>query len=141
MTTKRLEGYPLCSLLSNTLFIIHITRWFKSQVFTNKVPFKKKFWMETYIPIANIFCKSWNTGNWNCWLSPPNRPNQQIKPHPTRWQYPLMNYLALSYCTQSYSVAMWSWFVRFHKKMDTHQLATTLCTSRLFDGFLKPIFH
>ena len=32
---------------------------------------------------------------WNCWLSPSIRLNLQIKPHPTRWQYPLINYRIL----------------------------------------------
>ena len=30
---------------------------------------------------------------WKCWLSPSKEPNQQIKPHPTRWHYPLITYL------------------------------------------------
>ena len=30
---------------------------------------------------------------WKCWLSPCNWPNQQIKPHPTKWHYPLITYL------------------------------------------------
>ena len=33
---------------------------------------------------------------WKCWLSPSNRPNQQIKPYPTRWHYPLITYLTLT---------------------------------------------
>ena len=28
-------------------------------------------------------------------LSPSNGPNQQIKPHPTRWHYPLITYLTI----------------------------------------------
>ena len=30
---------------------------------------------------------------WKSWLSLSNRSNQQIKPHPTRWHYPLITYL------------------------------------------------
>ena len=30
---------------------------------------------------------------WNCWLGPYNRPNLQIKLHPTILQYPLINYI------------------------------------------------
>ena len=48
--------------------------------------------------MANIVCKSWKVVKveikkkfyWNCWLCPYNR---QIKPHPARWQYHLINYL------------------------------------------------
>ena len=39
---------------------------------------------------AEIKKKYW----WKCWFSPSNRPNQQIKPHPSRWHYPpLITYL------------------------------------------------
>ena len=34
--------------------------------------------------MANIVCNSWNKEK---------RLNQQIKSHPTRWHYPLINYL------------------------------------------------
>ena len=30
---------------------------------------------------------------WNYFSGPSNRPRQQIKPNPTSWQYPLINYL------------------------------------------------
>ena len=51
--------------------------------------------------MANIVCKKWflfqdeikKKYYWKCWLSPSNRPNQQIKPHSTTWPYPLITYL------------------------------------------------
>ena len=53
--------------------------------------------------MANIVCKNWSLFQveikkkcyWNCWLGPSNRLILQIKLHPTSWQYPLINYLAL----------------------------------------------
>ena len=47
--------------------------------------------------IANIVCKKVEIKKrcyWKCVLSPSNRPNQQIKPHQTRWHYPLLTYLS-----------------------------------------------
>ena len=54
--------------------------------------------------MANIVCKKCflfqveikKKCYWKCWLSPSNRPNQQIKPYPTRWHYPLITYLTLT---------------------------------------------
>ena len=65
--------------------------------------FKEKISSNLYI--ANIVCKSWKVLKlemkkqcyWKCWLRLSNKLNQQIKPHPTRWHYPIITYLILLY--------------------------------------------
>ena len=50
--------------------------------------------------IAKIVCKSWKAVQveitskclWKCWLRPSSRLDLEIKPHPTRWHYPLINF-------------------------------------------------
>ena len=48
---------------------------------------KKYIWLTLFVKVE-IKKKCY----WKCWLRPSNRLNQQIKPHPTRWHYPLINY-------------------------------------------------
>ena len=61
--------------------------------------------------MGNIVCKTWKVEikkncYWNCWSSPSNRPNQQMKQHPTRWRYPLINYFVLGMTTEC---SIWHW--------------------------------
>ena len=92
--TVRIQGFTklhhlltyVCSLL-RTHF--NIKNGSKLQVI------KKWFWMEPYIwPTLLVKVERKKKSSWNFWLSPSNKPNRQIEPHPTRWQYPLMKYLS-----------------------------------------------
>ena len=80
--------------------------------------FPKNFFLNgNHMSMANIVCKSsflFQVENkkcyWNCWLGPSNRPNQEIKLHPTSWQYPLINYLSWY---QDNTIAV-SWLLTAH---------------------------
>ena len=56
-------------------------------------------WNKELLTLRNFFVatKKFLKAKFDCilksWVSPPNEPNQQIKPHPIRWHYPLITYL------------------------------------------------
>ena len=81
----------VCSLLSNTFF--NIKNDSKLQVFQKYFCMEIYIWPTLFVKVEKKEKKSYR----NFWLSPSNNPNQQIKPHPTRWQYPLINYLTSVY--------------------------------------------
>ena len=112
--------FPLLIFQQITLGTIHLRR---RQIFTNfwpLPPYRRQFFStirrqiwQIFDPsppkacrrlkwmVPNIVCKKWKVVNveikktsyWKCWIRQCNRLNQRIKPHPTRWQYPLINYL------------------------------------------------
>ena len=82
----------LCFLLSITL--LHCTSYNKKLWF--KIIYVIRFFSKIYFWMENIrgqqVCKSWSKDKL---LLKMYRPNQQIKLHPTSWQYSLINYLTL----------------------------------------------
>ena len=84
---------------------------------------------------------------WKCWLSLSNRPNKQIKPHSTRWHYPLIPYLRSSTRPASNQRA-WKWndlpkaneamIARKAKPFVNISTTTSSCASK-FCLFFNPI--
>ena len=75
---------------------------------------------------------------WKCWLSLSNGPNQQIKPHPTRWHYPSITYLSstqpsLLWYLQSITIENFGHLLFFAKLPRYNDL--------LWDTFVESLHH